>query len=230
MNLQVTIGFNEEALSAISGLTEAIRSIGGTHANVTRQTATDDTVYPVYWRDAARGSVGIAKTAEDYDLVKRNMPKAYKIDDVAYRKYLEENKAELEAAAAESDDKPSKAKAEKPAKAKAEKPAKSAKSAAEDKPAKAASEKVPSLDDLVAVVTQYLPQGLTKEERAPRAAFVKPILNRFGAAKASELAPEHRAIVMNLIERKMAGEDVDPETAEYEEIVDNVDSDEDDMI
>ena len=59
---------------------------------------------------------------------------------------------------------------------------------------------------------------LDAAERKVRHAFVKPMLERFGAAKASEIADEHRALAINLVQRKMAGEDIDPTDAEFEEI------------
>ena len=68
----------------------------------------------------------------------------------------------------------------------------------------------PTVEDVIAVFTKYLPKELDAEERKLRHAFVKPLLQRFGVSRATELLPEHRALAISLVERKMAGEDIDP--------------------
>lgn len=72
-----------------------------------------------------------------------------------------------------------------------------------------------SVEDVIACFTKYLPKELDADERKARHAFVKPLLQRFGADKATNLAPQFRALAINLVERKMAGEDIDPETSGY---------------
>jgi flagellum-specific peptidoglycan hydrolase FlgJ len=79
------------------------------------------------------------------------------------------------------------------------------------------TDSAPTLEDLVAAFTKYLPKELDAAERKERHAFVKPMLARFGAAKVTEMKPEFFALAINLVERKMAGEDVDPETADFAE-------------
>lgn len=63
---------------------------------------------------------------------------------------------------------------------------------------------VPSVEDVIAVFTKYLPKDLDAEERKARHAVVKPLLAKFGADKATNLKPEHRAEAIAFIEGKMA--------------------------
>lgn len=75
----------------------------------------------------------------------------------------------------------------------------------------------PTVEDVIAVFTKYLPKDLDAEERKARHAFVKPLLQRFGVEKATMLRPEHRAEAIALVERKMAGADIDPTAANFDE-------------
>ena len=75
----------------------------------------------------------------------------------------------------------------------------------------------PTVEDVIAVFTKYLPKDLDAEERKVRHAFVKPLLQRFGVEKATMLRPEHRAEAIALVERKMAGADIDPTAANFDE-------------
>lgn len=63
---------------------------------------------------------------------------------------------------------------------------------------------VPSVEDVIAVFTKYLPKDLDAEERKARHAVVKPLLAKFGADKATNLKPEHRAEAIAFIEGKLA--------------------------
>lgn len=94
-----------------------------------------------------------------------------------------------------------------------------AKAAAAAKAAETSDEDdTPSEQDVIDAFSAYLPVDLDKEERAVRVAFVKPLLQRFGAKKATELAEAHRKLAINLVQRKMAGEDIDPESADFAEV------------
>lgn len=75
----------------------------------------------------------------------------------------------------------------------------------------------PTVEDVIAAFTKYLPKDLDAEERKARHAFVKPLLQRFGVEKATMLRPEHRAEAIALVERKMAGADIDPTAANFDE-------------
>lgn len=72
--------------------------------------------------------------------------------------------------------------------------------------------------DLIDAFGGFLDPTLDEDEKADRRKFVAPLVKRFGAKKASEIAEEHRALALNLLARKIAGQDVDPENDEFEEI------------
>ncbi len=73
-------------------------------------------------------------------------------------------------------------------------------------------------DQLAKIAQAFLPKELPKEERPARLDFIKALLERFGegAAKLTEIPEANFGIVGNLIERKNAGQDVDPESDGYE--------------
>lgn len=229
MNLQVTIALNAEALSAIHSLTEAIRSIGGVQAvaPVTSGAAVAETAEqeqgPIYWACNETGQFGKVDDETAYKAVKKNTAGAYKIPESIYN----EKVAELR----QKNDAEAQAKKEAAAAKKAEKEAAASKKAAKEAATaeNAQASAVPSEEDLIAAFQAYLPKDLSKEERAERHAFVKPLLQRFGVSKATELPEEHRALAINLVQRKAAGEDVDPETAEFAEVAAQSDA-EDDVI
>lgn len=199
MSLNVLIGFNPEALLAISELTAAIRSIGGgasTTPAVTTTTAKttaakttaakttvddnaddDNADTTVKWVDNKAKTFGTVADEAAFKALKKKSPNAVKATDAQYDKMVA-----LKAEEEQDDD-----------------------------------VVIPSLDDVMDAFGGYLPSDLDKAERAERAKFVKPLLARFGAGKASELPEEHRALAINLVLRKAAGQDIDPETDEFEE-------------
>lgn len=63
---------------------------------------------------------------------------------------------------------------------------------------------VPTVEDVIACFTKYLPKDLDAEERKARHAVVKPLLAKFGADKATNLKPENRAEAIAFIEGKLA--------------------------
>lgn len=221
MNMQVTLDISDKFAAAINGLSEAIRSISGAQASLpvadsaaaekgadkaakgtktNAKTETKAATGPVFWADNSTGYFGKVDSEAEYDAKKAKADGVYKITESIY----EEKTAAL--------------KAKNDAEAKAAKEAKAdAKKASDQKKADAAAEH-PTVEQLVEVFAAYLPKDLTKEERAVRAGFVKPLLQRFGAAKATELLPEHRALAMHLVERKMAGEDIDPTSSDFAEV------------
>lgn len=73
-----------------------------------------------------------------------------------------------------------------------------------DEPAASAAAEPPSVEDVIACFTKYLPKDLDAEERKVRHAVVKPLLAKFGADKATNLKPEHRAEAIAFIEGKLA--------------------------
>ena len=235
MNIQITVNLGGETLSAIESLTEAVKSINFPQAPVStdasvkvedsaKGSASDESeekaAGPVYWADNDSGDFGKMDTEAEFKARKKKHPTIYLVPKSVYDEKLAKLKAKNEAAQAA-------AKAEKVAAAgkaeKAEKPAKAEKQAK-------SSEPVPTEEELIDAFQQYLPKDLSKEERAARHAFVKPLLTRFGAARATELLPEHRALAINLVLRKLAGEDIDPESSEFAEICAEAEEAEDNFV
>lgn len=79
-------------------------------------------------------------------------------------------------------------------------------------------EEVPTEQDLIDAFGSFLHPDLDEDEKNERRAFVKPLVSRFKAKKASEIPGEHRKLALNLLARKVAGEDVDPENDEFQEV------------
>lgn len=210
--MQVTIGFNEETLSAITTLSSSLtllaaagRGASGATETLgkTADAATGDDNETIYWADNSTGEFGKVESAAEYKALKKKAPGTVKITETMYDAKVEN--AEKAEAAAKKDA----AKSTKSAKADTKKSTTKVTESSDDEP---------TIEDVIAAFSAYLPRDLDKDERAERAAFVKPMLARFGAAKATELAEEHRALAINLVQRKMAGEDVDPETDEFAEV------------
>lgn len=209
--MQVTLDISDKFAAAINGLSEAIRfasgattaaahEVGKSAAAVTDAGKTAESKAesgPIFWADNSTGYFGKVANEAEYAAKKAEADGVYKITESIYN---EKQAALKEKNAADT-------KAKKAADTKAKKAA-DAKKGAEHPPVEA----------LVEVFARYLPKDLDKETRAERAKFVKPLLERFGAARASELLPEHRALAMNLVERKMAGEDIDPTSADFAEV------------
>jgi len=219
--MQVTLDISDKFANAINGLSEAIRFASGattaaaqevgksaaaavTDAGKTAESKAESG--PIFWADNSTGYFGKVANEAEYAAKKAEADGVYKITESIYN---EKQAALKEKNAAD-------AKAKKAADAKAKKEA-DAKKGAESTTEKKGAEH-PPVEALVEVFARYLPKDLDKETRAERAKFVKPLLERFGAARASELLPEHRALAMNLVERKMAGEDIDPTSADFAEV------------
>lgn len=198
--MQITIGFNEETLTAVTTLSSSLALLAASAKSKTSQVITntvsldagtdEEKSETIYWADNSTGEFGKVESLADYKALKKKAPGTVKIPESKYD--------DMSAAAAKAE------KSEKVEKKDTKKSA--AKPQVEDSGEEA------TLEDVIAAFSAYLPKDLDKDERAERAAFVKPLLTRFGAAKATELPAEHRALAIHLVERKMAGEDVDPET------------------
>lgn len=207
MTLQVIIGFNPEALSAISELTAAIRGLSGGAVTTTavktaasaKPEGTDadpDTV--IWWADNIAGTFGTVDSEDALKALKKKVPKLVKITEAKYK----------------------------------EKVAEAAKKAADAKKASTDAAEIPSEDDLIKAFSAYLPAtGLDEKTKKERRLFVKALSTRFGAEKASQIGEADRALAINLVLRKAAGQDIDPEDAEYEEFdAENAEADDDDGI
>lgn len=72
--------------------------------------------------------------------------------------------------------------------------------------------------EITKIAQSFLPRDLSDDDKAERLSFVKALLARFGGAKITEMPEEHFGLAGNLLQRKLAGQEVDPETDGYEEI------------
>lgn len=187
MTLSVLIGFNPEALSAIAELTAAIRSIGGSAPTTRTATTTAAATTTKDTSDAAPVSIKWVDNTRNECGIAADEAE-FKALKKSFPKVVKSTDATYEKMLA----------------------TKAAANAADD-------DDVPSEADVLAAFGGYLPKNLDKEERALRVEFVKPLLARFGAEKASSLPEEHRKLAINLVLRKAAGQDIDPETDEFEE-------------
>lgn len=145
---------------------------------------------PFYWKDADTNYFGKESTKKALDKMLKEKASIVQIEEAEYSK-LESELRERNAAAAAKEK--------------------------ESKTIFSESAKLPeaTVEEVIAAFTKYLPKDLDADERKARHAFVKPLLQRFGADKATNLKPEHRALAIQLVERKMAGEDIDPEGTEF---------------
>lgn len=77
----------------------------------------------------------------------------------------------------------------------------------------------PTKQDLAKAFQAYLPGDLADKEKAKRRAFVKEIIDRFGGTgKVTELDEEHWKLAINLVQRKLAGQDVDAAEDDFQAI------------
>ena len=184
-----------EHAKAINNLADALRGIGQVplalpvkEAVVTKPEK--EPTGPFYWKDADTNYFGKESTKKALDKMLKEKSSIVQIEEVEYAK-LESELRERNAAAAAKEK--------------------------ESKTIFSESAKLPeaTVEDVIAAFTKYLPKDLDADERKARHAFVKPLLQRFGADKATNLKPEHRALAIQLVERKMAGENIDPEGTEF---------------
>lgn len=184
-----------EHAKAINNLADALRGIGqvplALPAKETVVTKTEkEPTGPFYWKDADTNYFGKESTKKALDKMLKEKSSIVQIEEAEYAK-LESELRERNAAAAAKEK--------------------------ESKTIFSESAKLPeaTVEEVIAAFTKYLPKDLDADERKARHAFVKPLLQRFGADKATNLKPEHRALAIQLVERKMAGEDIDPEGTEF---------------
>lgn len=203
MTLQVTIGFNPETLSAIGDLAAAIRgAIGG----------------------AAPAATGEVKTAGAGKVVSKQTDAGDEVVTIYWGNHAKATYGIVDSEEAYAALKKKDAKLVKLTKAQYDKKLAEIEAA---KKLAAGGDDIPSEEDLIEAFSTYLPaEGLDEDDKKARRLIVKAIAKRFGAAKASEIPEEHRALAINLVQRVNAGQDVDVEDAEFEEF----DADEDNGI
>lgn len=174
------------ALPAKEPVVVSTVTVGGGGSGKTEKEPTG----PFYWKDADTNYFGKESTKKALDKMLKEKASIVQIEEAEYSK-LESELRERNAAAAAKEK--------------------------ESKTIFSESAKLPeaTVEEVIAAFTKYLPKDLDADERKARHAFVKPLLQRFGADKATNLKPEHRALAIQLVERKMAGEDIDPEGTEF---------------
>lgn len=232
MSLNVVLGLNAETLQAVNGLAEAIRSLSGLVGSVNSGVSTSSanpantapTGEPVYWRDPKTEEFGTCDEVE-YKMLKKANSNLMKIPQAKY-----DGLVAAKAAAGEEqpeEEEPEESPAQKKARLKKEADKKKADDAAAQKLAdqKAAAAKkagaddedAPSEQDIIDAFGGFLSSDLDKAERNVRATWVRPLLARFGVARATDIAEDDRKLALNLLQRKIAGQEVDAENDEYEE-------------
>lgn len=184
-----------EHAKAINNLADALRGIGQVPLALPAKEPVvtkpeKEPTGPFYWKDADTNYFGKESTKKALDKMLKEKASIVQIEEAEYSK-LESELRERNAAAAAKEK--------------------------ESKTIFSESAKLPeaTVEEVIAAFTKYLPKDLDADERKARHAFVKPLLQRFGADKATNLKPEHRALAIQLVERKMAGEDIDPEGTEF---------------
>lgn len=222
MDINVNIKLDEEALSALNGIAAALAGLQGgtpvaadTSAAVTADKKAAEDKGPFLWANHQTGAFGKAASKAAYDKIKAKDSDVVRVTQTQYDGLVAKADADKKAKAEE-------AKAEKAAATKAEKTETKA-----EKPA------VPEKAALIEAFTAFLPKDLEAEERTERREFVTAVLQRFGATKVSTLNESHWALAIELVNRKLAGEDVDPTKANFDQFDDAGEDDageDDDMI
>lgn len=90
--------------------------------------------------------------------------------------------------------------------------------AADDKKGSGAKTTKLTKKDVAEAFGLFLPKDLEEEERDERRAFAQEILARFGGERLTEMPEEHFALAINMVKRKLAGQEFDVADAEFEEI------------
>lgn len=218
MSLEQAI--NEHA-DALRDLASAIRFAAGSNVAdapataVTEKTTKqvkEEATGPIYWASSESDEYGKVETEAEFKKLKKNDESVYKIPESMFEERVaaaKKKEADNKAAAA--------AKAEKSKVEKAEKPAAKAKAKVVEE-SKDDDEVVVTKEDLIATFQKFLSKDLDAETRDERAAFVKPILKHFGAAKVSELDAQHYASAVKLVELKLAGHDIDPSDDDFDPV------------
>lgn len=215
MNITLSVKFDPETLSAISSIASAIAgnqtAAPAAKAEAPAKKAVSEEDGPILWGNHTSGEYGEVPNKEGFDALKKADKGVVRLTATQFK--------EMEA----------KAKAAKKAEAAAKK---GEKAKPEKKAAAKKTETSASLDDLKKAFGAYLPSDLDADERTERREFVKAILDRFGAAKVTAMKEEHWALAIELVTRRMAGEDVDPAKSNFGDDAYAVDAEEsdDDMI
>lgn len=218
MNFQVEIGFNAAALSAISDLTAAIRGLQPQTTVVSGAVAGEQTK-PAAASTAKKIEPETASPESDDPVT------IYWFDSASDEIGTVEGEDAFKAL------KKKRAKAVKWTESKYKAKLAEQEAAANAETEEVDEDEVPTQQDLIKAFSTYLPADMVDgEERQDRRDFVRAIVTRFGAKKASEIAEQHRKLAINLVKRKMAGQDVDPTSSKFAEICAEIEGEDDNLV
>ena len=196
--ITLTLAFNAESLAAVNNLAAAIASANGGAAPAApgKSTAStkvaDEPKVTIYWMNNTDGTFGVVESQSAFDALKEADDDVVKNTKAGHDKKVKAAETAAAAAAKKAGAKP--------------------KATTTDD-----EDDVPSEADMLAAFGAFLPADLDEDEKESRRAFVAPMVKRFGAKKASAIPAEHRKLALNLLARHIAGQDIDPETDDYEE-------------
>lgn len=213
MSFNVTIGLNAETLSALNDLTAAIKGISAAGSITAPETVVSNTAADTPAKAEKPATKAKAKAAEKEEAAEPVT--IYWYSSASGEVGIVESEAEFKALK-KADAKTVKITEDKYQALLAKQG--EAEEEQEEETVEEDDAPIPTDKDIIRVFGEYLPKDLDKAERAKRAPFVKAILDRFGAPRATELPEEHRRLAINLVERKLAGEDVDPKKDGYQEV------------
>lgn len=241
VNLSLTIALDPASLAALTGLAAALTGAAPQLAAApvaqatekpsatSAQAAATAAEGPVFWADNSTGDFGKVDDEAAYAARKAKSPNAFKITEAMYEERLAALREKNEAAAQEA----KAAKAAAKAAAAAEKAAKAAQAeakAAEKPSAPAAQAAEVSKEDVLEAYRAFLPTDLPADEKNERKAFVKAIVDRFGVKLIRDLSPDHYALALSLVQRKLAGEDIDPASSSFAEAAPHYAQQDDDLV
>lgn len=209
MNITLSIKLDEASLSAITKLIRTLGEVPSVEDTEITESSQAEKVTettdkgPFLWANHKTGEFGKVSTKAAYDKLKAKDADVVRVTESQFKELsAEAKKREAEEKAAK-------------------------KTMKKDKPRKADAG-VPDKAELIEVFSEFLPKDLDKETRIERREFVTTILQRFGATKVSNLDDSHWALAIELVQRKLAGEDIDPSEADFDQF--DEDSDEDDLV
>lgn len=161
---------------------------------------------PILWIDNKTGEYGSCANSKEWVAVKGKSTTVVKVPESKYNRFIAEQE-EKPATKPKTTRTASKTKA-------AKKPDPKAEEASDDTP----NIDIPEVDEegLIKAFKGFMSSDLDKDERDERIAFVKPMLQRFGVNKATELEAKDRGIAVRLLQLKEAGHDIDPEAAGWD--------------
>lgn len=213
MNITLNIKLDEASLTAIGNLIRPLTGVLAAEDTAVVEPAQSEKTTsadqgPFLWANHQTGEFGKVNSKAAYDKLKAKDSDVVRVTEAQYKKLVADAKKDAE------EEKEEKA------------PAKAKKETKKATKKKAADTDVPDKAELIEVFSEFLPKDLDKKTRIERREFVSGILQRCGASKVSELKDDYWAMAIELVQRKLAGEDVDPNRADFD-LIEEEDEDDD---